>query len=266
MIPLLSLSFDDGRLDSFMNGYPLLKKYCIPATFNISSGYVFDSRLNDIGTMEPPMTAEMFHSLYQDRSIEVAGHGDCHQNTFEDLRLGLERLRFELGVSRLYEDFEGVASPGSALDNPVYERVRQQLMSWGVGYIRVSCRYLKCRRARILARKISRVIHAPALYSFAYSDTLMERSDDMMLYSVPVLRSTSVAEIDCLLRRAIKEGKSCILMFHSIVPPNAPFRDNWDYPSDKFEALCKRISAYANESRLIPLTTKRLMKELSTSE
>ena len=71
----LSLSFDDGRRDSFEVGYPILKKYGIPATFNITTGYVLGNRMEDIGTKEPPMTVEMVRELYRDPSIEIAGHG-----------------------------------------------------------------------------------------------------------------------------------------------------------------------------------------------
>ena len=82
--------------------------------------------------------------------------------------------------------------------------------------------------------------------------------ENRMLYSIPVLGMISVAELDAVLKRAIREGKSCILMFHSIVPAGTRLRDNWDFPADKFEALCAKIASYAAERRLVPVRTRDL--------
>ena len=40
---LVSLSFDDGRIDNYTMAYPILKKIDLPATFNITMGYVTGS-------------------------------------------------------------------------------------------------------------------------------------------------------------------------------------------------------------------------------
>ena len=255
----LSLSFDDGRLDSFENGYLILKKYGIPATFNITTGYVLGNRMEDIGTKEPPMTVEMVRELYADPSIEIAGHGDRHANTLNDLVHGLKCLRAMLGVEALYDGPDGLASPGSELDSPAFRSVLKTLPAHGVGYVRVSARYRSWAPIKIIMRKISRVIPVPFLYSAAYGDTLMDRiGEDRLLYSIPVLGMISVAELDAVLKRAIREGKSCILMFHSIVPTGVRLRDNWDFPADKFEALCAKIASYASEERLVPVRTRDL--------
>ena len=259
----LSLSFDDGRLDSFENGYLILKKYGIPATFNITTGYVLGNRMEDIGTKEPPMTVEMVRELYRDPSIEIAGHGDRHANTLEDLVHGLERLRELLRVEALYDGPDGLASPGSELESLALRSVLKALPAYGVGYVRVSARYRSCAPIKILMRKVSRVIPVPFLYAAAYGDTLMYRmGEDRLLYSIPVLGMISVAELDAILKRAMREGKSCILMFHSIVPAGARLRDNWDFPADKFEALCAKIASYASKGRLVPVRTRDLFLNL----
>ena len=255
----ISLSFDDGRRDSFEFGRPILKKYDIPATFNITSGYVLDGRMADIVTSAEPMTVEMLRTLYGDPSIEIAGHGDRHENSLEDLVRGLEGLHSILGVESLYDGPDGLASPGSELEKPEFKEVLDQVISHGVGYVRVSCRYQSWTVAKILLRKLSRIFPIPALYAAAYGDTLMDRiGEDRLLYSIPVLGMISVAELDAVMRRAIREGKSCILMFHSIVPAGARLRDNWDFPADKFEALCAKIASYASEGRLVPVRTRDL--------
>ena len=257
MSTYLALSFDDGRRDSFENGYPVLKKYHLPATFNVTSGYVLENRLADIGTVESPISVEMLRQLYDDKSIEIAGHGDKHENSLDDLLGGLERLRAVLGVEKLYEDSEGLASPGSNLGAPAFDEVRNRLKEKGVQYIRVSVRYNRCPGLKILMRKVSRILPVPSLYAYSYADTLMDRiGDDDILYSIPILHPITVKEIDAVLQRAIREDKSCILMFHSIVPQGSPYRDNWDYPVDKFESLCSLIAEYASAGKIIPVTTK----------
>ena len=37
---LISFSFDDGRIDNYEILYPLLKQYNLPATLNITTGFV----------------------------------------------------------------------------------------------------------------------------------------------------------------------------------------------------------------------------------
>lgn len=41
---IVSLSFDDGRYDNYTNVLPILRKYDIPATFNITTAYI-DKRI-----------------------------------------------------------------------------------------------------------------------------------------------------------------------------------------------------------------------------
>ena len=36
----ISFSFDDGRIDNYTKAYPILKKHNLPATFNITTGYI----------------------------------------------------------------------------------------------------------------------------------------------------------------------------------------------------------------------------------
>ena len=56
---LIGLSFDDARADTFLYGYPILKKYNLPATFNITTGFVKGECRDFVPNWVKPMTVDM---------------------------------------------------------------------------------------------------------------------------------------------------------------------------------------------------------------
>ena len=82
---LINLSFDDGRIDNYNILYPLLKKYNLSATLNITTGFVRgESRLKGLAPTEP-MNVDMVKEMFQDPLVEIASHGYYHLNTKEDI-------------------------------------------------------------------------------------------------------------------------------------------------------------------------------------
>lgn len=232
----IAFSFDDGRLDNYTIAYPILQKYNIPATFNITTGYIEGKIEDGKLTKALPMTIDMIKELYKNINCEIAGHGYWHQNTLDDILKGTDGLKEDLGLET-WGGQVGFASPGTSLDLNYYQTIKQALQNHDICYVRLSKRYLSSRRIKILCRKAARIFHVPCLFRLAYQDTLMSEIKDNIIYSVPILASTTVREIQALVGKAVREKKACVLMWHSIVKKE-DLKDNFGYDVEKFEKIC----------------------------
>ena len=258
---LIGLSFDDGRADTFLNGYPILKKYKLPATFNITTGFIKGEYRDFVNDWIKPMTIDMVKELYVDPAIEIAGHGYKHQNDLNDIKQGIDELCKLLGTDNLYKDTNGFASPGSGLTSEVFQQMRHSSNVHPISYARMSLRNQSHKMLKTIARKISRGIPTPFFYRYAYQDTLMDTAPNGVLYSIPVLSSVTVNQLKAILSEAIKTKKTCILMFHSIVEKGNA-RDNWEYEVDKFDALCRFLKDKQDEGLLQVATSMDIVQQL----
>ncbi len=258
---LIGLSFDDARADTFLHGYPILKKYKLPATFNITTGFIKGECRDFVPNWEKPMTIDMVKELYADPTIEIAGHGYMHQNDISDIQKGIDELCKILGTDNLCKDTNGFASPGSGLTPEVFQQARHSSNAHPIGYARMSLKNQSNKMLKAISRKISRIIPAPFFYRYAYQDTLMDTAPNRVLYSIPVLSSVTVNQLKAILSEAIKTKKACILMFHSIVEKGNA-RDNWEYDVDKFDALCHFLKDKQDEGLLQVETSLNIVQQL----
>ena len=258
----ISFSFDDGRIDNYTIAYPILKKHQLPATFNITTGFVEGKFEKGALTYADPMTVDMVKGIYQDSTMEIAGHGYWHKNTFEDILQGKKELERHLEINDK-SIISGFASPGTGLNRNYYFAHKDELTSEGIQYVRLSLRYLSHPQIKTFIRKVSRVLPFPFLYKWAYLDTLMDSIEDDLIYSVPVLSSISISQLRSLIKGAIRRKKICVLMFHSIVE-DGDIRDHWDYERSKFEELCRYLAEAQQKGLLEVVTSKKayqLLKE-----
>lgn len=258
----VSFSFDDGRIDNYNVAYPILKNYNLPATFNITTGYVEGKFQKGRLTYSEPMNMQMVDELYRDPLIEIAGHGYWHENTIEDILKGGSELKFFL---KSMGGISGFASPGTAMDMDYYHGHKKELNENGIEYVRLSLRYLSNPRIKTFIRKLSRVLPFPMLYRLAYQDTLMDSVEEGLMYSVPVLSSISVAQLKSLISYTIKQKKVCILMLHSIVE-DGKVRDNWDYEKSKFESLCHYLFVMQQQGQLEVITSQKAYELLKSEK
>lgn len=260
---LISLSFDDGRLDNYTTALPILRKYGLPATFNITTGYVKNREEYGAPTDVAPMTMDMVFEIFHDDNYEIAGHGMRHKNDKEDIIQGLTNLKSLLGTELLTPFGDGFASPGTGQEMTVWRNV---YLSGKVAYARVSLRYLNHGGIKRLCRKIGRVLHIPLLYRLAYQDTLMGSvGENGLIYSIPVLSTITLRELESVICYAEKHSLACTLMFHSIVDDGCE-HDNWDFAKSKFEGLCSFLSNEQSNGKLRVCTTMNLFKQLVNKE
>lgn len=73
------VTFDDGYVDNRTEALPILKKYAIPATVFVSTGFMGTSRTTSQGDTIPVMDEAMIRELTDDGCIECLPHGHMHE-------------------------------------------------------------------------------------------------------------------------------------------------------------------------------------------
>lgn len=253
----ISFSFDDGRGDNLAVFRDVLLARGIPATINITTAYVDGSCPADTApTVKAALSIQDVRQLAEDPRVEIALHGDRHLNTEADIACGREKLISWLNLPS--DQVFGFASPGSGLPVETFTHSGSELFTKQVSYLRTSLRINSFDRLRVLCRKAGRVFHIPLLYRIAYADTLMDRCEDRVIYSIPVMKDTTFGQVKAVVDLAIRRGSALTLMFHSILPDTTR-EDNWSWDRSKFEKLCDYLCAQQRSGKLTLCTTQQIL-------
>lgn len=256
----ISLSFDDGRGDNLDVIQNVLIPLSIPVTLNVTTGYVDGSCPADMmPTPKPPVTLHDVQLLGANPLVEIAMHGDRHLNTEDDIALGRQKLLDWLKLPETHAF--GFASPGSGLSVKQFVESERPLFTKEISYLRTSLRICRMFYLRTLCRKAGRVFHIPLLYKLAYADTLMDSCPDRVIYSIPVMKDTSLAQVLAIIDLAIRRKKALTLMFHSVLEDTAA-EDNWSWSRGDFCRLCDCLSKWAHNGDLQLCTTQQLYDSL----
>ena len=251
----VSLSFDDGRGDNTAVLDELLLPAGIPATLNITTGYVDGNCPAELlPSDKAPMSRVEVQRFAEDPLVEIAMHGDFHQNTDEDILNGRGKL---LRWLCLPEDrLLGFASPGSGLSLERFRSEQGAALREQVAYLRTSFRITSCRGLRSLSRKVGRVIHLPLLYRVGFHDTVMTDCDGKIVYSIPVMKDATAGQVLSVVRSCVRRRGALVLMLHSILK-EVSGEDNWTWERARLETLCRELKKLEQEGKLTLCTTMR---------
>ena len=252
----IAISFDDGRKDNYDVAVPILKKYGLSASFNIATAYV-DGSINP-ETRPCPNEAMSRDNVVEiaKAGFEIACHGDHHRNDIEDIKAGAKKLRIWMGLSK--DDKLGFASPCSSLS---IEDIEKNLYEYKklFSYVRIASSKKENVTNRVV-RKVAHLTHSKKLYCKAFYDNLGGLEHGFIATSIPILHKTTIGQIIALIVKAKKEGKDCILMFHSVLNPGEEYYNKlWSYDATKFEELCAYLSAEMALGSINVLKTKDLI-------
>ena len=249
---IVCLTFDDGRIDNDSLFRDYLIANGIPATLNVTTGYVDGSCPEELlPTNKEAMSIQDVVWLSHSSLFEIAAHGDLHLNTDEDIDRGhaklVEWLKNEDVVPM------GFASPSTQFSLSRLGENRKWLNEHGFSYIAMGQRRGRWGKIQLLCRKAGRVVHLPMLFEIAYKDTLMANCNDGVIYRVPVHKDTTVFQIKRIVRKCTREKKALFLMFHSV---DSVANDTWTWESKKFYALCQFLMKNRDAGSLHLCTVK----------
>ena len=248
---IITLSFDDGRKDNYQIAKEVLETRNLPATFNITTGFI-ENKL-DMGDI--PLSKEEIIEISNNHFFEVAGHGHMHKNDMEDIEQGKNILKEWINLNE--QESIGFASPGSGMTLEYINVNKEQLKKMGFCYIRISGRWQTKKFVRVAARKISRVIHSSFLYKVAYVDTLMDKTEGIVVFSIPVINDITVSQLVKMVREAKKQNKWCVFMFHSIKKKgDDSYNDPWSWDYNKFVEFANVLKKMRDAEEIEVMTTK----------
>lgn len=177
---MVTLSYDDGRVNNFELALPLHEKYGVPATFNVIASR-FDHPLF--------INKSITHECHR-RGVEIASHSYYHSGWLIDKTE--EEIHFEFGESqRILEDIiqdtvDTFAVPFSRYD----ERVKA-----------IGMQYYK------------------GIRSFGSIQNSIPPQDRYWIYSaLAIEQTTTFADIKEKIDEAIANNEWCVIMLHGVKP------------------------------------------------
>lgn len=243
------LCFDDGRRDVYYNAVKELIRHKIPATFSIITSFIEGGKEWPGDIEAQPMTIDNLLSIHKNCLFEIANHSDSHSNEWKDIQRGKEKLFQWMKMAS--DEKIGFSSPGSKRCKEWLKEHELQFREAGYEYVRTGGYWHTKRKIRILCRKISRVFHSGFLFAYAYEDTLLEEKERYVLTAVPIMNDITLHQIKSLIRYAESKGKTCILLFHSILPKTDPkYHNPWVWDAEKFSALTVFLKQEYDEGRV----------------
>lgn len=255
----IALSFDDGRKDNYQNVKDILLKNDLTATFNITTAYVEKSISKDNTPCEnDPMSVNEVIELSK-FGFEIAAHGHNHLNTIEDIKKGVEILKGWLNLNDI--DKIGFASPCSQADANQILQSQAEYNDISIDYVRLGVRNNDTIVTKI-KRKIAYYTGNKALFIDVFKDSLLINDDKYIIYSIPILHNTSVAQIKEIIDYAVEKNQDCVLMLHSIVAPDSVYYgDTWSWDVNRFEQLCGYLKELKDSNIVNVLDVKSLVSK-----
>ena len=247
-------SFDDGRLDTYTTAYPIMRKYGLPFTLNVTTDFVsHPERYTNFGSADnKSMRSEQVLDCYQN-GVEIACHGHTHQNTAKDVLDNIAALA-EMGV-----DVSGVgfASPNSEVTEDNCADIKKLLTDGTLGYIRSGRQVRREGIVYTVLTLLERFTHSKWLFYKLNKRNIIAKGQTGILMSVGITAGTKIQQIRFLIEK-LPDDASLILMFHSVLSRSDACygKDAWYYDIADFETL---VAALAANPRIQVCTTKEIV-------
>ena len=233
---IVTLSFDDGRRDSYDMFMEILKPMNIPATINIPTGYI------EVGFSDPTdigynglMTKNQLDEICSYPLFEIAGH--MHNNNDEDVEMGIRKLK------EWYPSIKeiGFASPHSDLsDKDVLEK-RDFYRSIGIQYVRLGRNFTKRNIYKRLLSKIASISGKTAPFRECYKTSLNDLNRTI-IHAVPIIKTTRLEQIKSIIDYAISKRKWCVLEIHGVDQKDSEeYQELFCWDRELFVALCEHL-------------------------
>ena len=254
-------SFDDGRIDTYTNAYPILRKYNMPFTLNVCTDFVeHPEHFTCFGSADNKSVSVDNLVEMQNNGVEIACHGHLHLNTKDDVLANISALA-DMGLN---VDPIGFASPNSAIREDNAAELLELVNEGRLAYIRSG---IQVRREGMLFAALSlleRKLHSPLLFYKLNKRCILKGEKQSILLSVGIHKGVTLKQLISFVDK-MKDGETVIFMFHSILNKTdvGYGRDNWFFDLERFEQLCKSLS---EKSDVEVCSTMDLVAQASSTE
>lgn len=252
------LSFDDSREDFYTRVFPLLKKYNMPATLNVISGFVNGTaKMNMPSADNKAMTKEQVVECQQSGLVEIACHGAVHDNTKEGVLQNIEDMK-AWGVN---VEGVGFASPTSILtkDNIHATGIDSLVENGTLSYVRSGIRTRREGLVYSAFTLLDSKIHSGCLFYHLNKRCIIGNDCPTILPSVAINCYHTLAQVRKLIAK-MHDGEAVILNFHSVLQKGDTGygKDKFCWDERRFEELIKELNT---DISLNVVTTKDLLKK-----
>ncbi|WP_257274350.1 polysaccharide deacetylase family protein [Endozoicomonas sp. SESOKO4] len=179
---LISITYDDGRLNNYQFAYPLHKKHKVPATFFVITDRLFDNKLyKNFLSLSDAYEVSNF-------GIEISSHTASHDGT-RLTEMDISKLDYELKSSQnLLKEKLNIYTKSLAIP---YSKYNKQVLSHASKYY---------ENIRIDGNKFNHPTNDKTL----------------LVYSHPVRNTTTFEDIKKLIDQAATEKTWLVLMLHGV--------------------------------------------------
>lgn len=207
--PLITITYDDGRVNNYDVALPLHNKYKVPASFAIIAGRTISPNYWN-RHMQPWQVCQAVG-----KGIEISSHGYYHTTKFTEL--DAKKLDFELSQSKKVlsgftdEEVDSLCIPYSASNEKVIDEAKK---------------YYKIIR-----------VHGKKLNDIS--------SEDPLVYSFGLRNDTDFKDIKMWIDKAITEKKWLVLMLHGVVNQSVA-TGKYDITAELLEKILLYVSKSEN--------------------
>ena len=257
----ICLSFDDARLDNYTIVYPILKKYGLRATLNVTTGYVMgEPEAQGAAEGFAPMTTEQLLELHRSGVFEIAAHGHFHHNNQADIAKGVKTLAQWMGDEWFSEGI-GFASPRNHMGEERYIAEKAFFESQNVVYVR-GHRRLYDFSSRLRNLLLGVFVVNENWYSWHTGLTCMQDPTKRSFFrSLRTTFNTPLKLWKRFVDTAAQKGKTCVFMIHSVLRPgDENYGTRYTYDAEKFEELCKYLREMVDAGKIEVLTNMEIYK------
>ena len=235
---IVTLSFDDGRRDSFDVFMDILKPMRIPATINIPTGYI------EVGFSDPTdigynglMTKAQLDEISSCPLFEIAGHGHMHNNSDADVEMGIKKLKEWYPSIKEF----GFASPHSDLSDEDVLGKRDFFQSIGIRYVRLGRNFTKRNLYKRILSKIASKSGEIAPFRKCYKSSLND-PNRKIIHAIPIIKTTRIEQVKTIIDYAISKREWCVLEIHGIDQKDSvEYQELFCWDRELFVTLCEYL-------------------------
>ena len=245
------LSFDDGRLDTFTEAFPILKDNGLTASVHITTGFIDGSfKTDEFGKGMKPIPIGALKEMF-DYGIDISSHGDFHKMEANDFFKSKEKLSLWTSSDCKI----GFSVPNSsASEAEIKEFINET--SGDPLYVRVG----RDKSCRSFINKINyifyKLFHFQVSFNSFNKNNINYSLDKFYIKSCVIKRHTRAKSIIKFIKKYSRKDCVFVLMFHSVL--EKPTND-WEWDKKEFQILCAKLAEMKRSKSIDVLNLSKLI-------